>query len=110
MLKTIRNLTFVLCAAGASLPAAVVVNWADWTSGTTGAGGTAAGTFQFGLNTVNVNYTGEINFLITDVGQNYWTEPNALARPYTGGDVSNAPPPSDIIAMSTAGSRTMTFS
>jgi len=98
-----------LCVGTVSLPAATIVNWADWTSGTEGTNGSATGTFQFGLNTVGVTYTGQIQFLITGAGTNYWTEPNPAARPYTGGDVTNAPPASDIIAMSTPTSRNLTF-
>lgn len=109
IVKPIRILVLAGLAA-ASLPAATIVNWADWTSGTAGTNGTATGSFQFGPNTVGVSYAGQIQFLITGAGTNYWTEPNALAKPYTGGDVSNAPPASDIIAMSTPTTRTMTFS
>jgi hypothetical protein len=108
--QTLRNLVLALVVGGGSLPGATIVNWADWTSGTTGTNGTATGTFQFGPNTVTVNYAGQIQFLITGAGTNYWTEPNAAAKPYTGGDVSNAPPANDIIAMSTASTRSLTFS
>jgi hypothetical protein len=110
MFKFIRNLTVLAVFSTACLPASVVVNWADWTSGTAGTNGSADGSFQFGSNTVNVTYTGEIAFLITDVGTNYWTEPNPSSLPYTGGEVSNAPPASDLIAMSRASRRTLTFS
>lgn len=64
----------------------------------------------FGLNNVTVSYSGQIAFTQVSGGTNYWTEPNAAARPYTGGEVSNAPPAADIIAMSQASSRTLTFS
>jgi hypothetical protein len=110
MLESLCRVLFALGAASAALHAATVVNWADWTSGTAGAAGTAVGTFQFGASTVNVTYSGQTAFIITGSGTNYWTEPNAAARPYTGGDVANAPPASDIIAMSTPTSRTLTFS
>jgi hypothetical protein len=108
-LKSIRNLLLASCVVAVNL-AATTVNWTDWTSGTAGTNGTATGTMQFGSNTVTVNYAGQIQFLITGAGTNYWTEPNPAARPYTGGTVTNAPPASDIIAMSTASSRTLTFS
>jgi hypothetical protein len=107
--KSFRNLMLAICVGTASLSASTIVNWADWTSGTEGTNGSATGSFQFGLNTVGVTYSGQIQFLITGAGTNYWTEPNPAARPYTGGDVANAPPTSDIIAMSTATSRSLTF-
>jgi hypothetical protein len=106
----VLHLALLVCLGSASSSAGTIVNWADWTSGTAGTSGTATGTFQFGPNTVNVTYTGQAAFIITGAGTNYWTEPNAAARPYTGGDVQNAPPASDIIAMSTSSSRTLTFS
>jgi hypothetical protein len=109
MTRSIQNLSLALCLSAAGLNAATIVNWADWTSGSPGANGTATGSFQFGVNTVGLTYTGQIEFLITGGGTNYWTEPNSAARPYTGGDVTNAPPASDIIAMSASGSRTLTF-
>jgi len=106
----IWQLALLVCLGSANLPAGTIVNWADWTSGTAGTSGIAAGSFQFGLNTVNVSYSGEAVFIITGAGTNYWTEPNPASLPYTGGDVQNAPPASDIIAMSTPTSRTLTFS
>ena len=106
----LRNSILVLGLGSVSLPGATIVNWTDWTAATAGTNGTASGTLQFGLNSVGVTYAGEIAFAITGAGTNYWTEPNSAAKPYTGGDVSNAPPASDIIAMSTASARSLTFS
>src|SRR5687768_623838 len=77
--RTFRHLSLVLYLGVASLRGATIVNWVDWTSGAAGANGTATGSLQFGLNTVDVDYAGQIAFLITGVGTNYWTEPNPAA-------------------------------
>jgi hypothetical protein len=102
----VRNFILLTTACAASLPAASI-NWVDWTNNS---GGIVTGTLLFGINPVTVTYTGQTAFVITGAGTNYWTEPNAAARPYTGGTVTNAPPPSDIIAMSTASTRSLSFS
>jgi hypothetical protein len=109
MMRVARNVSLLLALAAVNLPAAVIVNWTDWTSATTGTNGTASGTLQFGLNSVGVTYNGETTLVITGAGTNYWTEPNPGALPYTGGTVMNAPPAADIIQMSTATSRSLTF-
>ncbi|MEZ5400031.1 MAG: PEP-CTERM sorting domain-containing protein [Bryobacteraceae bacterium] len=96
---------FCLAFAAGSLVAAPV-NWVDWTSGTAGTNGSATGVLNIGLTTVNVAYTGEIAFIITGAGANYWS-PDA---PYLSPTVDNAPPASDIIALSQTGSKTLTFS
>ena len=67
---------------------AVTVNWTDWTSAQLQTNpNSAQGTMLFGVNPVTVSYSGQIEFAITGAGTNYWTEPNAAARPYTSGEV-----------------------
>ena len=78
-----------------------VVSWTDWTSGVTGPAGAAVGTISLGGSTIAVRYTGDITFLQTAGGTNWWTE--GTPAPYTGNSViDNAPPASDIIALSRA--------
>ncbi len=90
---------------------AVTINWTDWTSAnTTAPTNTATGNLLFGLNNVTVSHTGQIFLAQTSGGTNYWTEPNAARKPYTSGEVNNAPPASDIIQMSTPSSRNLSFS
>ena len=90
-----------------SILSAAPVIWTSWTSATSGPSGSAAGTITIGLNTVNVTFSGESTFVQTNgVGTNYW-DPSG---PYISGLVDNAPPNPDIIAMSTATTRTLTFS
>lgn len=80
--------------------------WTDWTSGTAGANGSAAGSLLVEGKAVDVNYQGESVFIQTNGGTNYWV-PSA---PYISMTVDNAPPDSDIIALSAATSKTITFS
>jgi hypothetical protein len=46
----------------------------------------------------------------TGTGTNYWTEPNALDRPYTGGTIDNAPTAAEQVGLYSANSITVTFS
>lgn len=101
----------ILCGALLSMVAALPVSaapvvWVDWLTGTAGPTGSAQGVLNIGSSTVNVNYAGEIGFIQTAGGTNYWN-PSA---PYISALVDNAPPASDIIALSTATSKTLTFS
>lgn len=85
---------------------AVPVSWTDWTSSTDSF--SASGSLSVGSDTVNVGYsaTGAHAFVTTGVGTNYW----ASGTPYTNNTVDNAPPASDIIALSEGGIVTITFS
>jgi hypothetical protein len=83
-----------------------VVGWADWVQGVAGTDGSATGVMTFEEESVAVTYTGEIAFIQTAGGTNYWSPPS----PYVSSVVTNPPPPSDIIALSQATSKTLTFS
>ena len=106
-----RSLAILLAATGlaiASSPAhAVVANWTDWTARD---GNHVDGSVTVGSATVQVDFDGAVGFAQTDGGTNYWIEPDASSRPYTGGTIENAPPASDIIGLIGAGSKTITFS
>jgi hypothetical protein len=104
-----HSMRFFCAAALAAAPAAssaAPVTWVDWLSGTPGANGNATGVLNLGGTTVDVNYSGEIAFLQTSGGTNYFI-PSA---PYMSSVVDNAPASSDIIALSTATTKTLTFS
>jgi len=91
------------------------VHWVDWTSATAGK---VTGTIDLGNgNTIGVTYSGEYAFAQTNGGTNYYTTP--AARPgdtslgtgtYTSTAVGNGPTGSDIIALSQATQKTLTFS
>ncbi len=84
---------------------AITIDWADWTA----AGANHVdGTLSVGGATVDVDFDGAYTFAQTGTGTNYWTEPGA-AKPYTGGAVDNAPPAAEMIALSTGGTKTITF-
>jgi hypothetical protein len=88
------------------------VIWVNWTSGTAGANGSAAGVIDLGpvgpdASDIGVTYTGEIQFIQTAGGTNYWTGSNTT---YQSASVDNRPPASDIIALSRATSKSLSFS
>ncbi|MDP3288372.1 MAG: PEP-CTERM sorting domain-containing protein [Methyloversatilis sp.] len=85
---------------------AAPVNWVNWTSGTAGASGSATGVLNIGESTVDVDYSGEIAFIQTAGGINYWNP----SSPYISALVDNAPDTTDIIALSRATSKTLSFS
>jgi hypothetical protein len=93
---------FIALSAANAAP----VVWVDWESGTAGASGVAAGTLHTPTGDITVDYSGELFFVQTDGGTNYYV-PSA---PYTSATVDNAPPDSDILALSTASSKTLLFS
>jgi hypothetical protein len=97
--------TLLTLAAPRSAHAQVV--WTDWVAGVEGPNGSATGTLLVNGTTVGVSYVGEIAFIQTDANAtNYW-QPD---EPYKSATVPNAPPPGDIIALSLATSKTITFS
>ena len=96
----------MLMALAVSAVDAVPVIWTDWVSGTPGATGSAEGVISTGTGDITVNYAGEIAFLQTSGGTNYWIP----SGPYVSEIVDNAPLSSDIIALSSTTQKTLTFS
>ena len=84
---------------------AAPVFWTDWTQGAAGAGGSATGSINTGSASIGVTYAGEVAFIQTNGGTNYW----ASGNPYVSAAVDNGPGTSDIIALSLASSKTLTF-
>jgi hypothetical protein len=104
-LPSLRRLAGALAlTAVAAATASAQVAWTDWTSAGTN---TASGTLSFGGQMVGVTYTGPYTFVQTGAGNetNYW-----LPNVYTGAGVPNAPTTTDIVALSTGGTKTITFS
>jgi hypothetical protein len=101
MIRGISRLVLAFAAfAGTSFGS---VYWVDWMQ-QTGTG--ATGQIVVGANTINVTYTGEIQFIQTNgVGTNYWNP----SSPYISATVPNAPPDPDIIALSQQSTKTLTF-
>jgi hypothetical protein len=102
----------LICMAGANASAANTVSWVDWTAGSAGAAGSAQGVIDLGpagpdASDIAVSYTGEIAFIQTNGGTNYWT---GNPSPYVGPSVANAPATPDIIALSLATPKTLSFS
>lgn len=105
MKRLLMSLTLATLLVGTHARADSVF-WTDWTEGTAGPDGSAAGVLSVDGVDVDVTYSGEIYFIQTDGGTNYWS-PSA---PYISPSVPNAPPASDIIALSAATRKTITFS
>lgn len=103
-----RTIAAAAALVAISAPAgAVEVIWADWTAAdATTATGTLATSTPI---SIEFSSPAGFGFVQTGTGTNYWTEPNAAARPYTGGVVENAPPAAELIALSQAGTKTITF-
>ena len=103
-----QNLAAVAVASAcvASSASAATISWADWTNASAGIVG---GSLSVGMTSVGVTYTGPYAFAQTSGGTNYW-QPNA---PYLSSTVSNGPGDSgnsDIIALTAAGTHTISFS
>lgn len=93
-------------AFGMMLAAPAVAAPAFWTDWTTQAPSQVTGTLQVGSDSVGVTFSGVYSFAQTAGGTNYWNP----ASPYISSTVDNAPPASDIIALNTGGTGTITFS
>jgi len=103
---------------------AVEIKWTDWTSSNTTGGFTALGTITTSTSTVNVTYNNPqgVGFFNDGVGSetDYWTQGSfgSLGRvpatsPYTStgpNGVDNIPTGTDMIALSHAGTQTLSFS
>ncbi|MDG3004937.1 PEP-CTERM sorting domain-containing protein [Paludisphaera mucosa] len=105
-LWTYRGLVLALMLAATPAARSAPVIWTDWRSGTEGTNGTASGVLMIDGEAIDVTYTGEIQFLQTGTGTNYF-EPSA---PYLSATVDNAPPAAEMIALSQASVKTLTFS
>jgi PEP-CTERM motif len=101
----VLTLAFALSLGLAAQASATPVSWTDWTSTMSTASG-VVGSITTGSTTIDVGFTGPYSFAQVSGGTNYWN-PSA---PYIGAAVDNAPPASDIIALGTGGTATITFS
>lgn len=104
--RFISLVTIIASLSAATTASAAPVYWVDWTSGTAGSNGSATGVINTGTDTIDVSYTGEIAFLQTSGGVNYWNP----SGPYISTDVDNAPGTTDIIALHQTTLKTLTFS
>lgn len=115
MTTRLNRSLMTLCASAAMMAAgsasAAAVTWTDWTSLSTdlrSASGNMGGvgvTIAAGADMDGVSQIGGA----ANCGTNYWTEPNAANRPYTGGSLSNAPTACEQLGLSTANRITATF-
>ena len=78
-------------------------NWVDWVAKE---GNNVSGNIALGTATVNVTFSGSYSFAQIEGGTDYWSP----SVPYLSSAVTNAPPNSDIIGLSSGGTKTITFS
>lgn len=107
LIRTVAAASVIAAGTASAAPVA----WTDWTFFAT-SGQSATGTM--GGVTVNVTASTAMNgvTLISGAGScptNYWTEPSAADRPYTGGTVSNAPTPCEQLGLNSANTINVTF-
>jgi len=108
MICKLRNALVPALLLSSSLAIAAPISWTDWTTATPTAP-SVIGSLAVGATTVGVTYSGPYSFAQTSGGTSYWGE--GSPAPYTGSAlVDNAPPGSDIIALNTGGSKTISFS
>jgi hypothetical protein len=109
----------VLAAAGSA--SAATVTWADWTGINTPLTGASGMMGSVGITVTATNAMDGVTQLqgpgatCVNVGgtvdtRNFWTEPDAADKPYTGGTVSNGPTACEQIGLDSANSVTVTFS
>ena len=110
--SAVAGAAIMVVLAGATTSAsAASVDWTDWTNATVGNPGAAQGTITLpDLSTISVSYSGQV-FGKTTVNNTYpsW----GPSSTFSGGTISNAPKPMDIIGL-TGGAgtsiNTITFS
>jgi hypothetical protein len=118
MMKPVQSCVGLLCLSVivlliTCLPlSAATISYVDWTAATVGTPGSATGVITLpDLSTVIVTYAGDVASPTQVSGGNqYWALPTP--NTYTGGAISNPPPPTDIISFSAgpASINTLTFS
>jgi hypothetical protein len=92
---------------------AATIFYVDWTAATVGTPGSATGVITLpDLSTVTVTYAGDVASptQVNGSGNMYWAVPTPTT--YTGGAISNPPPPFDIISFQAGPTsiNTLTFS
>lgn len=97
----------LLLGTASTAVSAAPVTWTDWTS-TPAAASQVLGVLNVNGTPVDVTFTGPYAFAQLGAGSdtNYWTIPTT----YESSVVDNAPPPTDLIALNTGGTKTITFS
>lgn len=103
---TLKSLSAaVIMLVSATTAHGALIEWTDWQIANTG-----PDTVIGAIGGITVTYSGDYSFVETGTGINYWTE-NGTPAPYTGSSViDNAPTASEMIALNSAATHTITFS
>ena len=99
--------TGVLMLASFESATADTIAWTNWT---TSDSNVVNGLVNIGGTDVGVTFSGKYAFAQTDGGINYWIPSSPYLSDSPDGDVDNAPPDPDIIALYEGGLKTITFS
>jgi hypothetical protein len=89
---------FVLTAASLGAHAATAT-WTDWTATSSAGASGSMGGHAVTVTALAGSIDGPSQ---TACGTNWWTEPNAADRPYTGGSLSNGPTACEQVALNSA--------
>jgi hypothetical protein len=103
-LSRIAALTALVAGNLAGTAGAATISWTDWTSHRPEIT-TVSGVLDVQGTSVGVSFVGDVSFVQTSGGTNYWNP----AAPYLSAAVGNAPPASDIIALDFGGRATIRF-
>ena len=107
------SLAAALLAMGTAGTHAAQIFWTDWTgSNAAPTPFTGQGTITTNTTTIGVTYQNAngIGFYQPSGGIDYWIGGSGQTSPYTSAAVDNRPTGTDIIALSKAGTQTLTFS
>lgn len=116
MTQRLTRSLLALCASAALMAAgsasAAAVTWTDWTSLSTDQRSASGNMGSVGVTVTAATAMNGVSQIsgAANCGTNYWTEPNAADRPYTGGSLSNAPTACEQLGMASANRVTATFS
>ena len=112
--KTAFSLAAIALGMASADVGAVQIFWTDWTGASSGAVNgpfTAQGTITTNTTSIGVTYSNPngIGFYQPSGGTDYYTGGSGATSPYTSAVVDNRPTGTDIIALSRAGTQTLTF-
>ena len=110
--KTLLSLSAVVLGVASSDAGAVQIFWTDWTGTNTATTGfQGSGTITTNTTTIGVTYTNAkgIGFYQPSGGTDYYTGGSGATSPYTSAVVDNRPTGTDIVALSRAGTQSLTF-
>ena len=113
--KTAFSLAAITLGLASADVGAVQIFWTDWTGASSGSVNgpfQAQGTLTTNTTSIGVTYSNPngVGFYQPTGGTDYYTGGSGATSPYTSSFVDNRPTGTDIVALSRAGTQTLTFS